>query len=77
MTNLQLLLTIGIPSLLVILSWVNSNQRMSRLEASFDALRVEMRAEMNALRKEVNDKLTEIQVAVARADAKAELALKR
>ena len=77
MTNLQLLLTIGIPSILVILSWVSSNQRMSRLEASFDALRVEMRAEMNALRKDVNDKLTEIQVAVARADTKAELALKR
>jgi hypothetical protein len=36
MTNLQLLLTIGIPSLLVILSWVQQSSRLSRLEASTD-----------------------------------------
>ena len=36
MTNLQLLLTIGIPSLLVILSWLQQTARLSRLEAGSD-----------------------------------------
>ncbi len=36
MTNLQLLLSIGIPSVLVILSWISNNQRLSRLEAGLD-----------------------------------------
>jgi hypothetical protein len=36
MTNLQLLLTIGIPSLLVLLSWFQQNARLGRLEASYD-----------------------------------------
>ena len=37
MTNLQLLLSIGVPSLLIVLSWVTNNQRLSRLEAGLDA----------------------------------------
>jgi hypothetical protein len=37
MTNLQLLLSIGIPSILVILSWINNSQRLTRLEAGLDA----------------------------------------
>ena len=38
MTNLQLLLAIGVPSLLVILSWVSNNSRHDRTEARFDAV---------------------------------------
>ncbi len=38
MTNLQLLLTIGIPSLLVALSWLSNNARFAALEKRLDAL---------------------------------------
>ena len=36
MTNLQLLLTIGIPSLLVVLSWMSNNSRLSTHDKRFD-----------------------------------------
>ena len=34
MTDLQLVLTISIPSLLVVLSWIQSNSRLARVEAA-------------------------------------------
>ncbi len=37
MTNLQLLLTIGIPSILVVLSWISNNARLNALERRLDA----------------------------------------
>jgi hypothetical protein len=36
MTNLQLLLTIGIPSLLVVLSWMSNSARMAAHDKRFD-----------------------------------------
>ncbi len=36
MTNFQLILSISIPSLLVILSWIQNNTRLSRVEAAQD-----------------------------------------
>jgi hypothetical protein len=36
MSNLQLLLTIGIPSILVILSWVSNNARFAVHDKRFD-----------------------------------------
>ena len=41
MTNLQLLLTICIPSLLVVVSWLSNNVRLSRVEAEIISLRNE------------------------------------
>jgi hypothetical protein len=38
MTNLQLLLTIGIPSLLVVLSWMSNNYRLSAHDKRFDEM---------------------------------------
>jgi hypothetical protein len=38
MTNLQLLLTIGIPSLLVVLSWLSNNARFAAIEKRIEAL---------------------------------------
>ena len=35
-TNLQLLLSIGIPSLLVVLSWINNNHRFTAIEKRLD-----------------------------------------
>ena len=40
MTNLQLLLTIGIPSILVILSWISNNTRLSLHDKRLDDLEV-------------------------------------
>ena len=37
MTNLQLLLSIGIPSLLIVLSWITNNGRFDRIERRLDA----------------------------------------
>ena len=37
MNDTQLAFSIGIPSLLVILSWIHNNTRLSRLEAASDA----------------------------------------
>jgi len=36
MTNLQLLLSIGIPSLLIVLSWITNNSRFDRIEKRLD-----------------------------------------
>lgn len=36
MTDLQWVLSIGIPSLLVLLSWIQNNTRLTGLEASLD-----------------------------------------
>lgn len=36
MTDLQLLLSIGIPSLLVVLSWINNNARFTAIEKRLD-----------------------------------------
>ena len=42
MTNTQLLLSIGIPSLLVVLSWLSNDKRFSNLEARMDRLDARM-----------------------------------
>ena len=36
--NLQAYLTVSVPSVLVILSWIHNNSRLNRLEAGQDAL---------------------------------------
>ena len=36
MTNMQLLLSIGIPSLLIVLSWLTNNTRFDRIERRLD-----------------------------------------
>ena len=38
MTNIQLLLAIGIPSLLVFLSWLSNNSRHDRTDSRLDAI---------------------------------------
>jgi hypothetical protein len=39
MTNLQLLLTIGIPSILVVLSWISNNTRLALHDKRFDDIK--------------------------------------
>ncbi|MEO7028918.1 MAG: hypothetical protein ABI147_05905 [Acidobacteriaceae bacterium] len=77
MTNLRLLLTIGIPSLLVILSWLQQSSRLSRLEAStdkgFEAVERKFeafRGEMVALRDSIHRDMVSLHERVAIVEAK-------
>lgn len=68
MNEMQLALSIGIPSLLVILSWIHNNTRLSRLESGFDntnlrlddtnhridSLTHRIHADMNSLRDSIH-----------------------
>ncbi len=38
MTNLQLLLTIGIPSILILLTWLSNNTRFAAMEKRIDGV---------------------------------------
>ncbi|MBS1815664.1 MAG: hypothetical protein JSS87_12375 [Acidobacteria bacterium] len=38
MTNIQLLLSIGIPSLLICLAWIQTNGRLGRVETTVDTI---------------------------------------
>ena len=60
MTNLQLLLTIGIPSLLVILSWISGSKRMERIEATMDANFGKVDSKMDRNFARVDDRLDRI-----------------
>ena len=57
MTNTQLYLAIGIPSFLVLLSWVTSLWKIDSLDAKFDAkiesIRTEVASKIESLRTEV------------------------
>jgi hypothetical protein len=77
MTNVQLMLSIGIPSLLIVLSWVQQSARFSRLESSVDRLadsvdrRFEsMRSEMVALRDSIHRDMITLHERVAVVEAK-------
>ncbi len=48
MTNLQLLQSIGIPSVLIVLGWLSQSQRLT-------ALRESVRGDINGLRDEMKD----------------------
>ncbi len=58
MTNTQLYLAIGIPSFLVLLSWVTSLWKIDSLDTKFDAkiesLRTEVVSELRAVRSDIN-----------------------
>ncbi len=54
MTNLQLLLSISIPSVLVVLSWISNNVRLSTLEKRVDGLDGRIDALSNRLDGRIN-----------------------
>jgi hypothetical protein len=60
MTNAQFALSVSIPSLLVILSWIHNNTRLSRLEAASDA---GMRR-MDELQRSLHNDMLSFQAAV-------------
>jgi len=55
MTNLQLLLTIGIPSLLVVLSWMSNNSRFAANEKRVDALEQKMDRKFDEVERRFQD----------------------
>jgi hypothetical protein len=52
MNNTQLYLTIGIPTLTVILAWLSNRSDINRLNDKVDHLAEALRAEMTALRSD-------------------------
>ena len=58
MTSIQLLLSIGIPSLLVVLSWINGNSRHDRTDKRIDDLerRIDKRLDDHERRFEAIDR---------------------
>ena len=49
MTNVQLLLSIGIPSVLVILGWLSNNARLASLEQRFDRFETNVEQRFNSV----------------------------
>ncbi len=49
MTSTQLLLTIGIPSILIVLAWLSNNTRLSALENRFSGLENRLDGRMSSL----------------------------
>jgi hypothetical protein len=76
-TNLQLLLSIGIPSLLIVLSWLQQGSRIGRLESALNrhadsvVRRFEsIRSEMVALRDSIHRDMVALHERVAVVEAK-------
>ncbi len=76
MNDLQPALSIGLPSLLVILSWIHNNARLSRVEAASDAtnrrmdeLQRSMHSDMLTFRAAVLGELANMRERLASAEA--------
>ena len=70
MTNLQLLLTIGIPSLLVILSWASNRSDTAALRSEMTALRVDINRDMTSLRDSIHRDMISLHERVAVVEAR-------
>jgi len=67
MTVVETVLTSSIPSVLVILSWIHNNTRLSRLELSLDSAnrRIdEVQRDMHDLRREIHNDMLSFQASV-------------
>lgn len=58
MNNTQLYLSIGVPTLTVILAWLSNRSDINRLNDKVDRLAESLRAEMTALRNEYRAEMT-------------------
>jgi hypothetical protein len=61
MTNLQLLLSIGIPSFLVVLSWISNNARFTALEAQIAASENRLDARISAVESRLDAQITAVE----------------
>jgi hypothetical protein len=60
MNNSQLYLSIGIPSILIILAWISNRSDVTALRAEMIQFRKDMNAEMNQLRKDMHAEMTQL-----------------
>ncbi len=61
MTNLQLVLTIGIPSLLILVGMFLNNSRSNTLEGRIDRLGTELNARIDRMGSELNARMDRMQ----------------
>ncbi len=76
MNNLQSALSIGLPSLLIILSWIHNNTRLSRVGAASDAtnrrmddLQRSMHSDMLSFQAAILGELANMRERIATAEA--------
>ena len=55
--SMQFYSTMGVPSVLVVLAWLQANQRAARLETTMDSLAVKLRGEMRNLAKDMRGEM--------------------
>ena len=60
MTNEQLYIALGIPSVLVILAWISSFIQNNRLDTKLDTKVESLRSDMRADRKELGEKIDKL-----------------
>jgi hypothetical protein len=66
MNNNQLYLSIGIPSILIILAWISNRSDVTALRAEMIQLRKDMHAEMTQLRKDLASDMAQLRDSIHR-----------
>jgi hypothetical protein len=69
-TNQQLYLAIGIPSILIILSWLSNNSRLNRVEDEIRAFRKEMFDEFKQFYRTIGQHDADIETLKKKVEAK-------
>ena len=66
MSNVQVYFAVGVPSVLVILAWLQANQRAGRIETVMGNLAKNMRSEMITLRDSIHRDMIPLHERMAR-----------
>jgi len=66
MNNSQLYLSIGIPSILIVLAWISNRSDVIALRAEMVQLRKDMAAYMTQLRKDIHNDMTQLRDSIHR-----------
>lgn len=66
MSNLQFYFAMGVPSVLVVLAWLQANQRAGRIETVMDNLAKDMRSEMGTLAKDMRSEMISLRDSIHR-----------
>ena len=66
MSNMQFYFAMGVPSVLVILAWLQANQRAARLETTVDSLALNLRNEVGNLAKDMRSEMITLRDSIHR-----------
>jgi hypothetical protein len=66
MNNNQLYLSIGIPSILIVLAWISNRSDVTALRGEMIQLRKDIAADMTQLRKDIHNDMTQLRDAIHR-----------